>query len=300
MESYITFVKELVAKGGPEPADYDDIDKWLNQVARDVKRGELTKNDVQELQHAFGSALTDLRTLQGLSYQKPRGYAGDFEMIDRIYQKSYCPNATLIRWDRYYHATPAARAVRNRKKYFKDLMHNLEATVPGDGPIHVLNVASGPARDVFEFLSGEHKGRIRFDCIDNDAEAITYSSIVCQEFAHQTNFIRTNAFRYRSERPYHLIWSAGLFDYLDERRFTFLIRRLYPMLAPGAEMVVGNFSEENPTRNFCEVMLDWFLIHRSPEEMRRLALLCGIPEALVRVDAEPEGINLFLHMQQAG
>ena len=57
---------------------------------------------------------------------KPRGYHGDFEIIDAIYMERINPHPALEKWDRYFHAQAAPQAVRNRKAYFHDLLHGFE------------------------------------------------------------------------------------------------------------------------------------------------------------------------------
>ena len=40
---------------------------------------------------------------------------------------------------------------------------------------------------------------------------------------------------------------------------------------------------------------DWLLIHRSPEQLRALAAQAGVTDG--HVEAEPEGVNLFLRVR---
>jgi len=59
-------------------------------------------------------------------------------------------------------------------------------------------------------------------------------------------------------------------------------------------MYIGNISVESTTRWFMEYATDWFVFHRTRDDMRRLAeKLLPRPRAL-RVEAERLGINLFL------
>jgi extracellular factor (EF) 3-hydroxypalmitic acid methyl ester biosynthesis protein len=96
---------------------------------------------------------------------------------------------------------------------------------------------------------------------------------------------------------YDVIWSAGLFDYFSDRTFKLLLRRLIPNIAPGGQLVIGNFSDSNPNHHwlhFCE----WHLHHRSSEQLVRLALEAGAQHENVSIGKEPEGVNLFLHINQ--
>ncbi len=139
---------------------------------------------------------------------------------------------------------------------------------------------------------------LTFDCVEYDEAAILYAQTLCYEHVNEISFTKANAIRYTTEKRYPRVWSAGLFDYLDDRRFTFLLQRLYDVLEEGGELVIGNFSEENPSRSYMEIMMDWKLYYRDEDELIRLGVACGIPRNKIHVGQEPEGINLFLHLKR--
>lgn len=288
----------MVVQGGPAPAEYGQFTDWLQKIAAETSAGKLTSHDIQNLRCAFGEALSSL-TLQGFAYVKPHGYPGDFEMLEKIYQNHVSSHPKLRNWDLYSQAQSAPQAVRNRKDYFKQLLRGLEAT-DGHNPLAVLNVASGSSRDLAEFLGESGNGRLRFDCIEWDQHAIDYAKKLCAELMSDIEFFQGNALRFSTTKRYRLIWSAGLFDYLDDAKFQYLLKRLWVLLDEQGELVIGNFSDSNPTRNYMEIMGDWFLQHRNTEKLRSLAQGCGVNPGHIRVGAEPEGVNLFLHLKRGG
>jgi len=243
------------------------------------------------LRRALGEALS-AETMQGFAFRKPHGYAGDYEIIDRIYRGYTARAPHLSRWDRFFQSTPAAQAVRNRKAYFQELVRSMAAA---RGRLDVLNVASGPGRDVREYLEAHRSARVRFDCIDKDAAALAYARELCAAFKHRVRFIRGNALSFRAETRYDLVWSAGLFDYFDDRVFRRVLPRLLAAVAPGGQLVVGNFSDANPNRAYMH-LLEWDLHHRSPDHLLALAGQCGIAAHRLRIGQESQGINLFLHV----
>ena len=297
MKNHILFTEQLVNKGGPKPAEYETFTQWLNQIAFEVKNGNINQQELDNIRNCFGEAIST-ETMQGFAFQKPHGYAGDFEIIDRIYQESCTENPKLKNWDRYFHAQSAPKAVRNRKKYFIKLLNGLEKRGNAEGCFNVLNVASGPARDMFEFLSTPN-GKISFDCIEMDKNAIDYAKSLLSTVPNEINFINTNALKFRTEKRYHLIWSAGLFDYFDDRLFVLLLKRLLRLLENDGEIVIGNFSKNNSTRNYMEIVGDWHLNHRSEDELIRLALRSGVSPEQIKIDKEVEGVNLFLRIKNA-
>lgn len=288
----IQYLIELAERGGPKPEEYEKLNWTWSRIMHSVHAGDLPTELVREtwarMGEAFGSG-----TMQGLATRKLYGYPGDFEVIDRIYQYVICESPHIRRWDEYFQSREACQAVRNRKRYFIELLSNMSAK---HGPFRVLNVGSGPARDIQEFHSLGN-GHVLFDCVDMNADAIVYAKTVCADMLDRVSFHNTNIFRYRNDQFYKLIWSAGLFDYLDDRSFVILIRRLIKMVEPGGQLVVGNFSTANPTKDYMEFG-EWFLTHRSRDELLALAESCQINGVTSYIGEEPQGINLFMHMEK--
>ncbi|WP_373045395.1 class I SAM-dependent methyltransferase [Vulgatibacter sp.] len=294
---HVAFVRALVEKGGPVPADFPAIGTWLNELRSDLADGSLDAAGMAEVRAAFGDALS-VETVQGMAYVKPRGYAGDFEVIDRIYRLHAAPQQHLRRWDECVHALGATRAVRNRKSYFHRLLEAYEASHPEAARLTVLNVASGPGRDMYEYLEMQLATRVHFDCVEYDANAIEFAGDLCRDHASRVGFTQANVLRFKSQKRYGLIWSAGLFDYFDDRRFVLVLRRLLACLAEEGELVVGNFATGHASRDYMELVCDWNLHHRSPEDLVELALQAGVAREDIRVGREEEGVNLFLHLKR--
>ncbi len=290
------FLLDLIDIGGPGPGEYRKVDRWLDGVAGQVQRGTLAIGQIHHLLRDLGDAFSIL-TMQGQALLKPFGYSGDFQIIDRIYQQWISPHEHLAKWDHYFHAQKAPRAVRNRKSYFVSLLKELEAS-PRDGVLRVFNVASGPARGVADYLNARPQSRIHFSCIDQDSRAIEYAQALCKQPSNRVQFKCGNVFRHSTDRTYDLVWVAGLFDYLDDKAFRFLATQLYRYVAPGGELVIGNFCSRNTTRNYMEIVGDWHLRHRSADRLADLANQCEFDAELLEIRSESSGVNLFLHARR--
>jgi len=294
LERHLEFIDLLVAEGGPKESDYGRLDTCLTELGALAEVGELSREDITELQARFGDALS-LATLHGYSFLKPNGYAGDYEIIDKLHCGHIATEKHLANWDHYFQKLPASIAVRNRKTYFHDLLDRHVAR--HSGILKVLNVASGPCRDIYEYLNARNNARVHFHCVEQDRSAISYASTLCSSFAKNITFTQNNALWFRPEPGYDLVWSAGLFDYLDDRLFVAILKRLCSGLLPDGELVVGNFSTRNPTRHYMKYFLEWSLYHRGAGHLIELAERCAIRREQISVAAEPEHINLFLHVK---
>lgn len=259
------------------------------------------------MQELFESTAGELE--QGIMYRhgrtKPLGYPGDHVMIDMIYDRRADSPGKGKLLDEFFNRQAASQAVRNRKSFFIDTFTGLCRSTPAPT---VLDIACGPCRDVAAAIkaAGDSAAGCHFHCADMDANAIAYAQNVLAE-CRDVNFCASiptvtwetaNAFRMRPDRKYDLTWSAGLFDYLDERTAALLLKKMWSWTSDGGELIVGNFHVSNPDRPWMEWCGDWRLIHRTEEDMLRLCDKAGIPANAVRFHFEPLGVNMFLRVRK--
>ncbi|MDR4987781.1 MAG: class I SAM-dependent methyltransferase [Bacteroidales bacterium] len=277
------FIRDMMHNGGPDPDDYDHILEIIDR---------LSAGEIESLRKLMEPILNP-GTIIGFSFCKPFGYNGDFFIIEKIYQHFISPDPRYRKWDQFFHRLPAAIAVVNRKKLAIEMLKELNEASSGR-TLNVLILGSGPVTEVNEYLKETPENKLAFDLIDLDQRAIDYAKQKNKAFMHCLNFQHKNVIRFTPEKKYDLIWSAGLFDYFKDKHFVFLLKRYYEFIIAGGKMVIGNFNTENPSRKIMEVLGDWFLYHRSEEELQHFAEQAGIPQSAATVISEPLGINLFL------
>lgn len=288
----IEFLQKIVSKGGPEPDEYGQLMKMADDLDKEYKSGNISELDLQLMRNSFGEDCLKT-TLHGHSIAKPYGYAGDFMIIEKFYRKHVTTDKRFEKWDKFWQSCAATQAVRNRKTYFIDTLTNRLKEKP---QLDLLNVASGPARDLADLYSGLNKGQLNTLCIEADHRAIAYAKELNKAYGEEITFIEKNIFRYETDKKFDVVWSAGLFDYFNDGVFVKIIRRFVNWIKPGGEIIIGNFSECNSSQAFMELFGDWYLHHRSEEQLTKLAVQAGIAEKNIKVEREPEGINLFLHI----
>lgn len=291
LEADIAYIRRLVVQGGPREEDDAELSAWMARAHAFSVAGQLSEQDKVEILTAFGATMSPL-TMQGFALNKPHGYAGDFEIIDRIYQNHVSSDFALANWDRFFHRQAAPMAVRNRKTYFHRLLDHHAAT----GSPRILKIGVGPGRSMFEWLSANPSSKAVFDCVEIDPNAVQYAAELNQPFLDRIQFIRKNCLKWQPTQQYELIWAAGIFDYFDDATFVQMLHRLLGALAPAGEIVVGNFSTTNPCRPYMEFGDAWVLHHRSADQLVNLAMQCGIPRERIALGCEQLGVNLFLHI----
>ena len=74
LSDYLNFLEPIIASGGPELSEWNDLNGCIEKLALDVKNGNLSESDIASIRSAFGDSF-GLSTMQGFAYQKPHGYA---------------------------------------------------------------------------------------------------------------------------------------------------------------------------------------------------------------------------------
>jgi len=286
-ESILSFKTRInhISLNRPEKSDYEFLFNFFEQVNRESDK--IGKEASQEIKSWFNGLMDTTHSLFGFANIKPYGYAGDFEIISKFYAHHLSPDPVYRKWDSFIQSGVASKAVRNRKNYIKNLL----LTLPQNAK--VLNLASGPCTDINEFITETGRYDIQFLNLDMDAHAIAYAKAQLKNCPNKIEFINQNIFKFRSDEKFDLIWSAGLFDYFDDKTFGRIISRLEDNIKKEGQMVIGNFSLENKDKSIME-FVDWPLNHRSAEKLLMLGQRSTSLNATI--GAEPMKVNLFLHL----
>lgn len=235
-------------------------------------------------------------------YSKPRGYAGDFLSIEWIYQDCAEGISRLGPvLDRCFLDVAPAQAVRNRRGL---LVEEIKKTMDESrsGPTHVLSMACGPARelfDMFEMLS--EPDQLRATCLDIDLQALAFVADLRdrRKLKRNIQLVNSNLLYLVTGRqkidlaPLDLAYSIGLIDYFNDEFVVKLLDFVHDHLRPGGRVILGNFHPRNPAKAFMDHVLDWKLIHRDEANMNRLFQESKFKRPCEAIRYEGEGINLF-------
>ncbi len=244
---------------------------------------------------------------------KPRGYAGDSVMMRLIYEMDFV-GTTIFAKMMHYHPleTPAAQSVRNRAEIIAERLADVrrQGSSAERAPLRVMSVACGPAWELRGMLSSpEDFANVEFALLDQDREALDEAESEVRR-NEQRRGARLRAFficdsvRTMLRTPrlsdawghFDFLYSMGLFDYLIEPVARAVLAKLYELLRPGGEILLGNFHPQNPTRTYMEYWLDWVLFYRSEEEFLDLAY--GLPGAEAAIRFEDTGCQMFLTIKK--
>ena len=283
-------------KGNLNRGNFADLDKLLSAIGKARGNGKLTDADLHRMRNSFdGDFLKG--TLLGRGLLKPCGAALDYMLLDKIYTHYTSNNLNFRVWDEHFQQQTAVRAVRNGKVYFQDCVR---ARTNKNRDMDLLKVVSGSGRELSELYgSVPSKENLRTSCIETDDRAITYAKWLNVGHLDSIKFVQSSIFSYRAMGSYDLIWSAGAFNYLNDRSVVLLLQRFGEWLREGGEIVAGNCNHDhNPSRDYMELLGDCFLIHRTEEELFDLGRQAGFGPAQIKIGREEENVLLFLHLRK--
>lgn len=236
------------------------------------------------------------------AYFKPKGYAGDFLMMEHIYANQAKGEGKLGQLiDSFCLGRPGSLAIRGRRKLLTQEITCLFTEYSAQGHnTRIMNLACGPNRELFDFLSTcEESEKVEALCVDIDSEALQYTNQFVNIFSHRASIrlLSENVIKWSLGRTsqhlgyFDIIYSAGLCDYLEPKFFRALINQCHQHLNPGGTLILGNFTAY-PDSLFLDKLLKWELIYRDEDELKELFAQTPFKND-VQIISEEQDVNLF-------
>ena len=189
------------------------------------------------------------------TFEKPLGYAGDYEMVNMMTQNPFKGDSYYARiLNAYFLKTPPVVAHRNR---IDTLVKHLQAEVlranQSGRRARVFNLGCGPAAEIQTFLQNVSWSSLAdFTLLDFNDETVVFAQQtlgrIRNENARKTGLevIKKSVAQLLKDNAklkpvsYDLVYCAGLFDYLPDNVCTRLLEVFYELTAPGGLILVTN------------------------------------------------------------
>ncbi len=283
----------------------------LNQVEPELR--PLHQAFVRKFLHS----VTQCSPFMHRAFEKPLGYAGDFEVVDMMFRNPFQGGSYFAKLlNAYALQLPPVVAHRNRIQYLQKKLEDesLRARTKNI-TLKVFNLGCGPAREVQQFLIDSRlSNQTSFVLADFEEKTLAHTDQVLRELKHRhqrSTAIKTVKLSVaqlikqheRREKPagaeeFDFIYCAGLFDYLTDAVCLRLMDAFYALLAPDGLLVATNV-DRHAAINQMECFLDWHLQYRDTRKMRELTPNAANPED-VTIKADPSGANVFIEVRKPG
>ena len=250
------------------------------------------------------------------TYQKPLGYAGDYEMVNMILRDPHEGASLFAKTvNLYFLNSGPALAHRNRIDYLVQVLREEARRVAPTGrPLRVLNLGCGPAGEVQRLLANDEiSDLVDLTLLDFNDETLDYTRGRLEELKARhhrrtpIHFVKKSVHQLLKEGArttpdhpgYDLIYCAGLFDYLSNRVCQRLMNIFHEMVLPSGLLVATNVDPSNPARYGMEFILDWHLTYRDSEQMKLLHPT-GVAAENIVTKSDDTGVNIYLEVRRSG
>ena len=249
-------------------------------------------------------------------FQKPLGYAGDYEMVSMMLRDPYEGSSMFAKiLNRLFLDIPPVVAHRNRITYLTERLHDETARMGQQGKVaKIFNLGCGPAREVQDFLITDGlSDNADLLLLDFNDETITNTTRVLEDLRSRhrrrtgVRLMKRSVHQILKESSkkgagfevgsFDFVYCAGLFDYLSDRICRRLMEVFYDLLAPGGLLVATNVDTSNPSRLWMEYVVEWHLVYRNKEQFLRIAPETA-PPGSITVKADSTGVNIFLEVRK--
>jgi 2-polyprenyl-3-methyl-5-hydroxy-6-metoxy-1,4-benzoquinol methylase len=230
------------------------------------------------------------------SFHKPHGYAGDFRLIEWMYdlEDDLCEDTTQPAFvnclDYLFSTVHSVRSVWERRHWFAALFE--KEYQRNGGRLRILDVACGGSCYIRDFLSRrQDTSGIEITLVDQDPAALAYCRTESlRPWLSQLRMLSVPIKRLPAALPegaFDVVVSAGLFDYLDAQQGRSLLAHLAALTVPGGVTAIANFHRDDPSRTVKEWLVDWPLVLRDETE---LAALFPVPSSVQTLQTENKSL----------
>lgn len=174
-------------------------------------------------------------------FKKERGYPGDFEMMNYVYDNVPKSVTRMGQYfDRAFLDNGYACAVRGRKNKIVEILRREVASVGTS--CRILNLPCGPARDIKELLENFPKvgANTEIVCVDQDEEALAFAraSMPKDVSGVSVQLVQGNILGYIKSPDKHaaelgqfdVVYSIGIADYLPDMIMEKMLKFAYSLL----------------------------------------------------------------------
>ncbi|WP_312797485.1 class I SAM-dependent methyltransferase [Tianweitania sp.] len=207
------------------------------------------------------------------SFEKPRGYSGDAQLLDFIYRHPSAEGAIAAAspvGQQVYKVSSAAQssaAVRERRDLLTTYVDEVAATHGKDAEI--LTIAAGHLREANRSIALQSGDLARWVALDQDP--LSVGSMV-RDFAEtavtpidgSVSGLLTDTYQLGQ---FDFVYAAGLYDYLPRKVAVRLTKKCMQMLKPKGMFLFANFAAGIPDDGFMETFMNWSLLLRTEAEM---------------------------------
>ncbi|SKA35397.1 class I SAM-dependent methyltransferase [Consotaella salsifontis] len=207
------------------------------------------------------------------SVEKPRGYSGDAQLLDFVYEHPSVADAVAETTElgrgiySFTHNAPTAAAARERLEILGRQVDTMAEERGGN--LEVLTIASGHLREGLKSTALKEGRLKRWVALDQDPISIgsinrDFAGTAVEAIDGSVKGVLAGSYALGT---FDLVYAAGLYDYLPRAVAIRLTRACLKYLKPGGVFLFANYHRDLPDEGYMEAFMNWALVLRTEEEM---------------------------------
>ena len=274
-----TFLIDLVKIKDKHGEEY--CQKLLDNILHELSKKRIglstydEKNLIESLRNRFLSIIHQSDFCK-YSYDKPRGYSGDFITQEMIYfgvmgkvdyryrgssELGKLINSLTLSMD-----NPKANYARV-KSIKKTVKNKVES-----GFCNIASIGCGSCLELWDFTSND-AGNMNLFLLDQDQGALDCAKTNISPEIKKITFCNKKLLRFLLKpntnelENQNFIYMFGLLDYFGIKLSLQIVANLWKKIIPGGSILVTNAHPDNPTRLWMEYFGDWFLQYKTKDDL---------------------------------
>jgi extracellular factor (EF) 3-hydroxypalmitic acid methyl ester biosynthesis protein len=230
-------------------------------------------------------------------FNKPKGYAGDATLIDYIYRIGDLQEEYSTAGKKIHDACIMSSCCDSVRWRAEHLGSEIDKMFEHKGrKISALSIASGHLREL-SYVNNFTSKIENFVGLDQDEDS---NEVARKSYPYSNLYIFDESIRYvlskkLHEQSFDLVYSTGLFDYLEDKLSARMTARMFDLVAPGGSMIIPNFAKGMPEQGYMEAFMDWYLIYRDENQLFDFMSEINMNEiASYDIYSDPTGNVLYL------
>ena len=232
------------------------------------------------------------------SLRKPRGQAGDPELVKALLEKRPAGAAIpALVFNDYYMYSIGGLAYHDRVRMLVQAVQQAVSgrAAAGANPVRVLSLHVSGAGEILLLAQDETFAEIaEVTCIDNRPSALrAIRRDLKGRFEKRCSFVRVDALDYanwldQSPQPHDIIYGVGILEHLDTDQAIRLAQDCRTLLAPGGVLLAGSVTKDIPASE--QILRAWLtgseIEYRDEAAWRSIFAQSGFAATALRFEYE--------------
>lgn len=245
----------------------------------------------------YNNIVKPILSISKLGRTTVKGHADSGLNIDHMYKNRPKGVASVGRIvDKILLNLPSVKATRYKKEVIiKILTNEISNNILIGKKTKILDIASGPARYIVDFITDHNCDKVEVLCLDSDRRSINFGKILAGK--KPIRYTKANVFKLKHLKAFsnkiswvpNVVISTGFFELLSNGTFKNMLEDIFRYMDNDG-LAIFTSQADNPSKKLMATLgkkhngEKWNIFFRTPEFLRELMIKIGFRDVIVSID----------------